>query len=310
MDATLALALATALTNSMVTMAIPLLLPALGELIAERAGVINIGLEGMLLVGAFVALVATYFSGSTALGIAAAVAAGAALGAGLAFFVVARHANQVVAGTALNLFAAGVTGVAYRAVFGVTGAALTIAGAPALPLPLLRDLPLIGAPFFAQTGLGYAAFLLVPAIAFGLGRTLPGLALRMVGENPYAAETQGVAVGRMRTLALIACGALAAAGGAYLAVSYANTFVEGMSAGRGFIALAIVIVGRRRPLGILFAALFFGFATALQFHFQALSLNIPFQFFLILPYVLTLLVLAARFGRGEAPAALGQPYER
>jgi len=132
----------------------------------------------------------------------------------------------------------------------------------------------------------------------------------MVGENPQAAEAQGVAVERTRTCALVLCGALAAAGGAYLAVAYARTFVEGMSAGRGFIALAIVIVGRRSAWGILLAALFFGFATALQFHFQALGLNVPFQFFLILPYVLTLLVLAGAAGKANAPAALGQPYER
>ncbi len=302
--------LATALCSSMVTMAVPLLLAALGELIAERAGVLNIGLEGLMLVGAFAALVAAMFSGSSALGVAAALAAGALLGAGFAFFVVRQNANQVVAGAALNLLAIGLTGVAYRAVFGVTGAALTIPGSAALPIPLLSSLPIVGQAFFNQTVLAYASFVLVPCIAFALARTVPGLTLRMVGENPYAAETQGVAVARTRTVALVLCGALAAAGGAYLAVAYARTFVEGMSAGRGFIALAIVIVGRRAAWGILLAALFFGLATALQFHFQALGLAVPFQLFLILPYVLTLLVLAASIGRAPAPAALGQPYER
>lgn len=302
--------LLTGLTTSMVTMAIPLLLAALGELIAERAGVINIGLEGMLLTGAFVALVTAFFSGSTALGIGAALASGALLGVGLAYFVVARNANQVVAGAALNLFAVGITGIAYRAVFGVTGAALTIAGSAALPIPVLYDLPVVGRAFFHQTILAYAAFLLVPLLAGVLTRTVPGLALRMTGENPHAAEAQGVNVQRLRAAALVACGVLAASGGAYLTLAYANTFVEGMSAGRGFIALAIVIVGRRSPWGIFAAALFFGFASALQFHFQALGLAVPFQFFLVLPYVLTLLVLAGAAGRMTAPAALGQPYER
>jgi simple sugar transport system permease protein len=303
-------ALATALASSMVTMAVPLLLAALGELIAERAGVINIGLEGLILVGAFVALVTTVQSGSTALGIAAALASGALLGGGLAIFVAWRNANQVVAGTALNLLAVGLTGVAYRAIFGVTGTALTIRGSAAAPIPLLSHLPVVGSSFFSQTPLAYAAFVLVPCIALALSRTVPGLKLRMVGENPHAAETQGVAVERTRTQALIVCGVLAAAGGAYLAVAYAKTFIEGISAGRGFIALAIVIVGRRSAWGICLAALFFGLATALQFHFQALGLAVPFQFFLILPYVLTLLVLAANAGRSQAPAALGQPYER
>jgi simple sugar transport system permease protein len=304
------LVLATALATSMVTMAVPLLLAALGELIAERAGVINIGLEGLILTGAFVALVTTLKSGSTAFGIAAALASGALLGGGLAAFVAWRNANQVVAGTALNLLAVGLTGVAYRAIFGVTGTALTIPGTAAAPIPLLNHLPVVGGAFFNQTPLAYAAFVLVPCVGLALSRTVPGLKLRMVGENPHAAETQGVAVEQTRTLALVLCGILAAAGGAYLAVAYAKTFVEGMSAGRGFIALAIVIVGRRSAWGICLAALFFGLATALQFHFQALGLAVPFQFFLILPYGLTLLVLAANAGRSRAPAALGQPYER
>ena len=303
-------ALLTAVSSSTVTMAVPLLLAALGELIAERAGVINVGLEGMILTGAFAALVATLFTGSTALGIAAALAAGALLGAGFAYIVVRREGNQVVAGTALNLFAFGLTGVAYRAIFGVTGSALTIAGSSPAPLPVLSQLPIVGRALFSQTPLAYAAFLLVPGIAVALARSVPGLMLRMVGENPYAAEAQGVPVAKTRAAAMMLCGALAAAGGAYLAVAYAKTFVEGMSAGRGFIALAIVIVGRRSAGGVLLAALFFGLATALQFHFQALGLGVPFQFFLILPYVLTLLVLAGFAGRVQAPAALGQPYEK
>lgn len=301
--------LLSALTASTITMAVPLLLAALGELIAERAGVLNIGLEGMLLSGAFAALVVALPTGSTALGVACALLVGGGLGLLLGLFVAHWNANQVVAGTALNLLAAGLTGVAYRAVFGVTGAALTIAGAPLLPLPGLAGLPVVGA-FFNQTALGYAAFAAVPVVAWVLARTLSGLRLRMVGENPYAAETQGVAVRRVRLAALTLCGMLAAAGGAFLSLAYANTFVEGMSAGRGFIALAIVIVGRRHPGGVLLAALFFGFATALQFHFQAMGLAVPFQFFLMLPYAMTLLVLAGGVGRAGAPAALGQPYER
>jgi simple sugar transport system permease protein len=302
--------LLTSLASSMVVMAVPLLLAALGELIAERAGVINIGLEGLLLTGAFAAMAGSYFSGSTVLGILLALLCGAALAALFAFFVVRQNANQVVAGTAVNLLALGLTGVAYRAAFGVTGAALTIAGSPTAPIPLLESVPILGPSFFRQPSLGYVAFALVPCIALGLSRTVPGLRLRMVGENPAAAEAQGVSVQRIRIAAVVACGVLAAAGGAYLAVAYARTFVEGMSAGRGFIALAIVIVGRYSAWGIVAAALFFGLATALQFHFQALGLSIPYQFFLILPYLLTLLVLAGYVGRTRAPAALGQPYER
>jgi simple sugar transport system permease protein len=303
------LALLDAIARSTVTMAVPLLLAALGELLAERAGIINIGLEGMVIAGAFAAMVGTWYTGWPAAGITLGLVVGGLAGALLAAFTVGIGANQVVAGTALTLLAYGLTGVAYRAVFGVTGAALTVAGSSVWAIPGLHALPVIGAPG-EQTMLGYLAFALVPALAFGVKRTVPGLQLRMSGENPRAAETQGVPVQRVRTLALVACGALAAAAGAFLVVAYARTFVEGMSAGRGFIALAIVIVGRWSPWGIVSAALLFGLATALQFHFQALGLDVPYQFFLALPYVLTLLVLAGYAGRAQPPAGLGQPYVR
>ena len=300
--------LVTALLTSTVTMAVPLLLAALGELIAERAGIINVGLEGMMLTGAFVAMVAAYFSSSPELGVGAGGVAGMALAAIFGFAVVAQNANQVVAGVALNLLASGITGVAYRAVFGVTGAALTIKTVNPIPIPLLCQMPIVGAAVFNQTFLGYLAFALVPATAFLISGTVPGLQLRMVGENPYAATAQGVSVKRLRMLAVLACGMLAGLGGSYLAVVYARTFVEGMSAGRGFIALAIVIFGRWSPRGVLGAALLFGFATALQFHFQALALTIPYQFFLMLPYAVTLVALAISAGKTRAPAALAQPY--
>lgn len=302
-------ALLTSLLQSTVTMAVPLLLAALGELLAERAGVINIGLEGMLLTGAFVALAVTYFSGAPLLGVLAACVAGLLLAALFAYAVVARSGNQVVVGTAINLLALGITGVSYRAIFGVTGAALSVSGLAAVPVPVLSAVPIIGPAFFNQTGLGYLAFALVPLLAFGLWRTLPGLRLLLVGENPAAAAAQGVAVRWTQTYALLACGVLAATAGSYLAIAYARTFVEGMSAGRGFIALAIVIFGRWSPWGVLGAALLFGLATALQFHVQALGLPIPYQFLLMLPYVLTLLVLAGYAGTTQAPAALGVPLE-
>lgn len=300
--------LASALLNSTITMAVPLLLAAIGELIAERGGILNVGLEGMVLCGAFVAMMTAYFSGSPWLGVGAGALSGAALATIFAAAVVRFNANQVVAGVALNLLAVGATGVAYRALFGITGAALTIAGMTPIALPLLAELPVVGRPLFAQNGLVYLAFALVPASSFLISHTVPGLALRMAGENPHAAAAQGVSVARVRFAAVLACGALAGLAGSYLAVVYARTFVEGMSAGRGFIALAIVIFGRWSPAGILLASLLFGLATALQFHFQALALAIPYQFFLMLPYVVTLVALTVSAGRTRAPAALGQPY--
>ncbi len=302
-------ALITSLLQSTLSMSIPLLLAALGELLAERAGVINIGLEGMLLTGAFAAMATTYSTGFPVLGLAASWVSCVVLAALFAYVVVLHSANQIVVGTAVNLFAIGVTGVAYRALFGVTGAALTVSGFAPLPLPVLSSLPVVGATVFSQTIFGYLAFALVPLLSFGLFKTIPGLKLRMVGENAAAAAAQGVAVRLTQFLALLGCGILAGTAGAYLAVAYAHTFVEGMSAGRGFIALAIVIFGRWSAWGILGAALLFGLATALQFHVQALGLHIPYQFLLMLPYVLTLLVLAGYAGRTKAPAALGVPLE-
>lgn len=298
--------LVTALCISMVTMAVPLLFAALGELIAEKAGIINVGQEGILLGTAFVAMATAHFSGSSVLGVCAAAAVGVLIGALLALFVVALGADQVVSGTALNLLAIGATGVAYRALFGVTGAALTLPAMPTVPLPLLAGVPVLGAALFSQTVLGYLAFALVAPTAWALRATTWGLRLRMVGENPHAAAIEGVPVRRIRTIALILCGLLASLGGAFLSLAYARTFVEGMSAGRGFIALAIVIVGRWHPVGALIAALLFGLASAVQFHFQALGVEVPHQFFLMLPYVLTLVVLALFSGGSRAPAALGQ----
>lgn len=302
-------ALLTSLLQSTVTMAVPLLLAALGELLAERAGVINIGLEGILLTGAFAAMAVTYSTMAPVLGLLAAWISGLVLAGIFAYVVVVHSGNQIVVGTAINLFAVGITGVGYRAVFGVTGAALTVPGFAPLHLPLLSSLPVLGTAFFSQTILGYLAFGLVPVLALGLYKTIPGVKLRMVGEDPAAAAAQGVAVRITQSLALLGCGVLAGTAGAYLAIAYAHTFVEGMSAGRGFIALAIVIFGRWSAWGILAAALLFGLATALQFHVQALGLPIPYQFPLMLPYMLTLLVLAGYAGRTKAPAALGVPLE-
>lgn len=306
MDATLL----TGILQSTIAMALPLLLAALGELISEKSGVINIGLEGMILTGAFAAMCVAFFTASPFLGLIAAWSAGLLLAGLFAYVVVGRGGNQVVAGIGVNLLAIGLTGVAYRAVFGVTGAALTVPGLAVIPIPWLSSLPVIGPSVFRQTALGYAAFLLVPAVGFVLYRTLAGLQLRMVGESPGAAVAQGVSPRLAQSVALLICGVLASTAGAYLAIVYARTFVEGISAGRGFIALAIVIFGRWSPWGVLTGSLLFGLATALQFHVQALGINLPYQFALMTPYVLTLVVLAGYAGKVTAPAHLGMPLDR
>jgi len=290
------------LVGSALALGTPLLFAALGELVSERAGVLNIGVEGLMLMGAFAGFLGCWTTGSPVAGMAAAAAAATALGLVLAFWIVVLDADQVVAGAALNILALGLTGVAYRAVFGVTGAALAvptfqplaIGGADPWLAPLRQPLPV------------YVALALVPLVWVVLARTRLGLALRAVGEAPEAAASLGISVNAMRVGAIAVAALLAGIGGGYLSLAYSNTFVEGMSAGRGFIALAIVVFGRWRPLGILAGALLFGAASAGQFHLQAAGVAVSYHLLLMLPYVLTLAVLAFASGTASAPAALGR----
>jgi ABC-type uncharacterized transport system permease subunit len=283
----------------------PLVFAALGELLVERGGLINIGLEGAILAGAFGALVGAT-SGGVEAGYAGAVVGGALVAALFVLFVVVLHANQIITGTALTLLSMGATGTLYRAMFGSAGAALSVPTSAPLAIPGLSALPTIGHALFVQPPITYLAYLLAPAIAWWLGHTHSGLALRAIGERPEAAEAAGVAVDRVRAIAVLVGGALGGLAGGTLVLAQAGTFVEGMSAGRGFIAIAIVVLGRWRPLGVVLGALVFGAASALQFAFQAMGWNAPYQLFLVAPYLLTLAALAGAVGRARAPAALGK----
>lgn len=292
-----------------VPLAVPLLLASLGEIFAERSGVINVGIEGMVLAGALAGFAGSYQSGDPVVGALCAALAGVLLAVILALLSVRLRADQVVVGTAINILALGLTGVFARALF--KSANTSAPTFPALVIPGLHELPVIGGAFFGQNALGYLAWLLVPLCWWFLFRTRLGLRLRAVGEYPEAAEGAGVAVRRMRTCAVLWGGALAGLAGAFLSIGYTNGFVENMSAGRGFIALAVVILGRWNPVGALFAALLFGLASALQFQFQASTVRFPYQFFLALPYILTLIALLFRSRlQARPPAALGMPYER
>lgn len=292
------------LAGSALALGTPLLFAALGELVSERAGILNIGVEGLMLVGAFAGFLACWSTGSPLVGMLAAAAAAMVLGGVLALWIVVLDADQVVAGAALNILALGVTGVAYRAVFGVTGAALTvptfeplaIGGNAAWLAPLRQPAPV------------WLAVALVPIVWVVLARTRLGLALRAVGEAPEAAASLGIRVDAIRIGALLVASLLAGIGGGYLSLAYSNTFVEGMSAGRGFIALAIVVFGRWHPVGILAGALVFGAASAGQFHLQAAGIAVSYHLLLMLPYLLTLGVLAFASGRAVAPAALGRRH--
>ena len=280
-----------ALLHSTLVAATPLLLAALGETIVERAGVINIGLEGVLLMGAFCGMIGCYFTGSPLGGLLLGGISGLLLTLLFAGLTIGFDADQIVVGVSINLLAVGLTGVLYRGIFGVTGQALTVTTFAPLSLPLLGSIPFFGPALFHHTFLVYLAILLVPLLGFLLFHTRVGLQLQAVGEHPQAAETLGISVRWVRSTALGIAGVLGGIAGGYLSLAYANTFIENMSAGRGFIALAIVIFGRWRPFGILIGSLLFGVATAIQFHLQALGLAVPYQFMLMLPYLLTLLAL-------------------
>lgn len=284
--------------------ATPLALAALGETITERSGVINVGLEGAIIAGCFGALAAT--TGGLALGLAGGVAGGLVIGVILAVFVVGLRADQIITGTALTLGAYGATGTLYRVVFGESGVALSVPTLRPVRIPLLADLPVVGPAFFAQPPLTYFLLGLVPVVWWWLHRTHAGLALRAIGERPSAALMAGIHVSRWRAGAVVAGSALGGLAGATLVLAQVGTFSEQMSAGRGFIALAVVALGRWTPHGAVAAALLFGAASALQYRFQAQGSGLPYQAFLALPYALTLVVLAGGVGRARAPAALAR----
>jgi general nucleoside transport system permease protein len=295
---------------STIAMATPILLAALGELMVEESGIINVGIEGAMLAGAFFALSGVYFTGSITVGLTCGIAAAIAINAMLGVLLINLAVNQVVAGTALNIFAAGITGVFYRKFFGITGKAFIVSPLHALALGPLARIPFFGPMLFDQSPLVYLAFLLVPVFAWLIRRTRYGLRVRAAGERPEAADALGLGVYALRWQALIVSGVLTGLAGAFLTLAYANTFVENISAGRGFVALAVVILGQRNSWGLASASILFGAAMALQFGLQALGTAVPYQLFLALPYALTLIVLAFFGGQARDPSALGIPYIR
>jgi simple sugar transport system permease protein len=291
-----------------VRVATPLLLAAIGETIGERAGVINLGLEGMMLAGALAAtLGATAGGGGPWAGVGVAVLTGMALAAAFALLTVAARTDQIIAGTALTLGAVGLTGTVYQRVYGAAGAGLGVPTLSAIAVPGLERIPMIGPALFDQPAPTYIAIVALPLVWWALFRTRLGLALRATGEAASLARAAGVRTRAMRAGATIVGGGFAGLAGATLVLAQVGTFAEKMTAGRGYIAIAIVVLGRWHPLGVGVAALLFGAASALQFVFQTLGLRIPYQLFLMLPYALALLALGGAVGRVRAPADLGRP---
>lgn len=290
--------------DATVRTATPLLFASLGETVAERAGIINLGVEGALIAGAFGALVGASHFGVPG-GIVLAIAMGTLVGAVFAALVVGCRADQIISGTAVSMLALGATGALYRVLYGAAGAGLTIPTLHVVRAPGLASIPIVGTALFAQPITTYLLYPLIPFTWWWLYRTHFGLALRACGESPEAARTAGVRVNVVRMFALLFAGALGGLGGAVLVLAQSGTFAEGMSAGRGFMAIAIVVLGRWHPFGVAIAALLFGAASALQTLFQALGSPLPYQLFLSLPYVLAILALAGLGSRSRAPDKLG-----
>ena len=296
-----------ALVAGMLRYATPLIFGAMGGILSERSGVINIGLEGMMLIGAFFGIFGSDLLGSWVLGVAVGVAAGALIGLVHAFVSIQLRADQVVSGTGINFLAIGITGYIFIYHYGDQGTPSDISRAPNVTLPLVEDIPFIGDAIGQMNVLTWAALLLVPILSVYLFRTRGGLRLRSVGEKPRAADSLGLPVLRTRYLAVTASGALAALGGVFLSIGLLGSFNEQMTAGRGFIALAAVIFGSWRPFGALAGACLFGFSTALAQRLPAFSESTA-VLFQALPYVVTLVVVAGVIGRSRPPAAIGVPY--
>ena len=293
-----------------VRMATPLLIVALAELYSERAGMTNIGLDGIMAFGALVGFLINYWTGNPYLAVLCAAIAGVAVNLIYAYCTNTLCANQIDYGMAINIFAPALASFFYRVVFGVSS---TLAQAPLMKtvaIPVLKDIPLFGKLLFDQTPMVYLAYLLVILTAIYFNRTKSGLNYKAVGEYPKAAETMGINVIRQKYIACIICGFFAGAGGAYLTTCYVNTYSDGVVAGRGFIALAAVIFGRWSAPGVMMACLLFGFFDALQLRLQVGTDLIPYQLFQMIPYVMTLVALTILGNKIAGPKANCKPYYR
>ena len=295
---------------SAVRMATPILLVALAETYSERAGMVNIGLDGIMSIGALVGFLVGYRTGSPWAGILAGAAAGILVNMIYAFCTITLCAEQTVYGMAINIFAPALASFIYRLSFSDTSTLIQGVSMEAFPIPVLSQIPVLGNILFNQSILVYAAYLMVPVTSVFLNKSRAGLNFKAVGEFPKAAETLGIHVVFQKYIACILCGAMAGIGGAYLTICYTSTYSEGIVAGRGFIALSAVIFGRWMPSGVLMACLLFGFCDALQIRLQLISPSTPYQILQMIPYLCTLFVLAFFGIKKSGPKANGQPYYR
>lgn len=295
--------------TSTLRLATPIALAAMAGTLSERVGVINLALEAKLLAGAFAGAYASYVTGSAWLGVGAAVLAGVLIGALLGLFTLRWRANHVVAGIGLNILALGLTTWLLQVIWGSRGTSPVVPDLPGWSIPGLQAVPLLGPLLSGHSPLVYVMLLAGPLLWVWLFKTPGGLRARMIGEHPEAADTVGIPVRRTQFLLLLAAGALAALGGAQLSLGHLSWFSQNMSSGRGYMALAANVFGRWNPLGSMLAALLFAFTDALQMRVQTLPSPPPTELVQMLPYLLTILVVAGAFRKARPPAALGRHYE-
>jgi len=298
------------LIGAMMRMATPIIFATLGEILTERAGVLNLGIEGIMLMGAMTGFLVTFNSGSIWAGVLAAAMVGMLLGLLMAFLAVNLGLSQHVSGLGITLFATGLAMFIYRLHFGSPTVPPTIEPFKQITLPLLSKIPLIGPGLFTQYSLTYIAWLLVPLLSILLYKTRLGLKIRTVGENPVVADTVGVNVTLTRTLCLVFGGALMGIGGAFLTLAHQNMFLIDVIGGRGWVAIAMVIFGNWDPFKGALGALIFGFLDGLQLRLQGMGIAISFHLFLMIPYLLTIVALISVSRRAAVPAGLLKPYRR
>lgn len=290
-----------------IRLATPYLFAAVGETFAQRSGVLNLGVEGIMLMGAFSGFFVGMKTGSPILGLLAAAVVGILMGLLMSFISITMQAEQGISGIGLHLFGLGLSSLLFKTTM---GGVESIEGFKAVRIPLLADIPYVGESLFNHNVLVYAAFLLVPLSAWVLNKTTLGLKIRAVGQNPQAADTLGVNVTRVRYFCVCLGGMLAGIAGASLSIALINLFQENMTNGMGFIAVALVYFGGWRPWGVMGGALLFSFVNSFQLWIQVKGINIPSDFAIMMPYVLTILALAFATNRAQQPAALTKPFER
>jgi simple sugar transport system permease protein len=290
-----------------IRLATPYLFASIGEAYSQRSGVLNLGVEGQMLLGAFVAFYVTRLTDNLWLGVLGGMGVGALMGLAMAFVTINLHAKQGISGIGFYLFGLGMSNLLFQLLVGTVE---TVSGFPRIEIPLLSSIPWIGNIFFNQNILVYIAFLLVPVSSYVLNKTTLGLKIRAVGQNPQAADSLGVSVAGVRYFTVIFGGTMAGLAGASLSIALLNVFQQGMTAGQGFIAVALVYFGAWRPWGVLAGALLFSLVNGLQLWIQVLGIPIAPEFAVMMPYILTILVLTLSVSKVRAPAALTKPFER